>query len=243
MVDILWAASLPYFMRWTVLIALTFLLSVVARAQEAAQDRSSQPRDQLPATTAEPDNIQAYAPAEPIEEEGPTEADRGPAQRPFILATGIDTLDTEENPPRVGNLPAEKLALDPKVKVLVIHDVQNDSTYKGASNHALLYEIKYINWGAVTAGQLEARRGHYFTISWVNHGPRADFTAQFQYREVKSREVVRTLVQAMPEVKGTVRSYFGVVGKAYKTYGPVASWRFSILRDGKVVAQTKSYVW
>jgi hypothetical protein len=134
------------------------------------------------------------------------------------------------------------VALDKKIRISLIHDVDNDGSYKTASNHALQFEIKYINWGAVTAEQLEARRGHYFTISWVNDGPRANFTARFEYREVKSKEIVRTLVEPMNNVKGTVRSYFGVVGKAYLAYGPVASWRFSILKDNVVVAQTRSFV-
>ncbi len=60
---------------------------------------------------------------------------------------------------------------------------------------------------------------------------------------MKSKEIVRTIVQPMKHVAGTVRSYFGVVGKAYKTYGPVASWRLSILKDNVVVAETKSFVW
>ena len=54
---------------------------------------------------------------------------------------------------------------------------------------------------------------------------------------------MRTLVQAMPQVHGATRSYFGVVDKAYLAYGPVCSWRFSIFKGDTVVAQTRSFVW
>jgi hypothetical protein len=230
-------------MRWTVIILLTVSLSVLASAQETTEDSSPQPRHQLPGATAEPDNAHGYAPPQAVEGEGPSAADRGPAQRPFTLATETDTLADGDNPPTIENLPVDKQALDRRIRIAKIHDVENDSTYKFADNQALQFEIKYINWGAVTAEQLQARHGHYFTISWTNHGPVADFTARFQYREVKSKEIVRTLVEPMPHVRGTVRSYFGVVGKAYKAYGPVASWRFSILKGDTVVAETKSYIW
>ena len=233
---------LPYFMRWAVFIALTLSLPAIAVAQEPA-DSHAKSKNSLPSSTAEPDNVQAYAPPEPIEQEGPTSSDRGPAQRPFVLATQTDKLALEDNPPVVGNLPVDKIALDRRVKIPLIHDVQDDGDYKGADNHAMNFEIKYINWGAVTAEQMLARRGHYFTITWANHGPRADFTARFQYREVKSKEIVRTLVQPMPHVGGTVRSYFGVVGRAYQAYGPVASWRFTILQGDTVVAEAKSFIW
>ena len=222
---------------------MAFLLPATALAQEPSQNNSPQPRDQLPSATAEPDNVQAYAPPAASEEEGPTSADRGPAQRPFVLVSQPDDLASQDDPPRVGNLPPETLDIDKRIKTLLIHDVQNDSEYKGAENHALLFEIKYINWGAVTQEQLLARRGHYFTISWANHGPATDFTARFQYRQVKSQEIVRTMEQPMPQVKGTVRSYFGVVGKAYLAYGPISSWRFTILKGDTVVAEAKSFIW
>jgi hypothetical protein len=218
-------------------------LSAAARAQETTQDSSPQPRHQLPGATAEPDNVGGYAPPQAGEQEGPSAADRGPAQRPFVLVSDTDALADEDNPPTVENLPADKVALDRRIKIAKIHDVENDSSYRSADNQALRFEIKYINWGAVTAEQLEARRGHYFTISWANHGPAADFTVKFQYREVKSKEIVRTLVEPMTHVSGTVRSYFGVVGKAYQAYGPVASWRLSILKGDTVVAETRSYIW
>ena len=119
----------------------------------------------------------------------------------------------------------------------------DDGPNGGGDNHALQYEVTYLNWGAVTNEQLLARRGHYFTITWDNDGPKDDFTARFEYREVKSKEIVRTLTQDMKRVSGSVRSYFAVTDKAYLAYGPVVSWRFTILKGDTVVAQTHSFIW
>jgi hypothetical protein len=230
-------------MRGIVFSALALLAPTVALSQESAESKSPQPRNQLPAATAEPENAKAYAPPAAPEETGPTEEDRGPAQRHFIIASQPDDMALEDNPPAVGYLPPEKVALDKRIRVDLIHDVEDGSSSKGMANHAIRFEIEYINWGAVTAEQLAARRGHYFTISWTNAGPRDNFTARFQYRQVKSKGIVRVLEEPMPNVRGTVRSYFAVVSKAFLLYGPVASWRFAILRGDTVVAETKSFIW
>jgi hypothetical protein len=228
--------------------ALLPLTALLAATPVLAQDAGAPPKrtktpTSLPAPKAEPENAGAYgAPVGPTPV-GPTSADRGPAQKYFVLASEPDNVaETQVADNKFMSAP-EKTALDQRIKVPLIHDIQNDSGYSGMDNHALEYELEYLNWGAVTQEQMQARRGHYFTITWVNKGPKADFTARFEYRQVKSQEVVRTLMQPMAQVHGAVRSYFGVVGKAYQAYGPVCSWRFSILKGDTVVAQTRSFVW
>jgi hypothetical protein len=224
-------------MRWIAFIALAiFLPGASAFAQKAVQ---------LPTPTAEPENSAAYGSVISPEEDGPTAADIGPVQKHFVLASQLDQAELTENSDNASLALAknEKTALDKRISVHKIHDVQDDSSYQGAGNPALDYEIQYINWGAVTSSQIQARRGHYFTISWANHGPMADFTARFQYRQVNSKEIIRTLTQKMPQVAGTTRSYFAVVSHAYIAYGPVCSWRFTILKGDTVVAEAKSYIW
>jgi hypothetical protein len=198
---------------------------------------------QLPASTAEPANPQAYARPLPRAKEGPSEADIGPVLKHFVRASARDDLAETQNADNASLVSHEKTAIDKRISVPLIHDVQNDGAYSGADNDALRYEITYLNWGAVTQEQLMARRGHYFTITWDNDGPKADFTARFEYRETRSKEIVRTLTQNMPRVSGTVRSYFAVVNQAYLAYGPVVSWRFTILKGDTVVAEEKSFIW
>lgn len=233
-------------MRWTALFALIALgglcLSGPAFAQ-TAPPKSTKTPTQLPTPKAEPENPQAYAPPLPPEQEGPSAADVGPVQKHFVRASTTDDLASTENEDNAALALHEKIALDKRISIPLIHDVQNDGSYKSFSNQALAFEIQYLNWGAVTQEQLQARRGHYFTNTWVNDGPPADFTARFEYRQVKSKEIVRTLTEDMPHVSGTTRSYFAVVDKAYLAYGPVCSWRFTILKGDTVVAEAKSFIW
>jgi len=239
-------------MRWTPLIALAaFLTGATAFAQTESQNNAPPKLVKTPTSVtppkAEPENGGAYGAPVAEPKEGPTAADIGPAQKHFIRASETDHLAEVPNADDAYDNASlkihEKIALDKRISIPLIHDVQNDGPQSSADNDALQYEVKYLNWGAVTQEQLLARRGHYFTITWDNDGPKADFTARFQYREVKSKEIIRTLTQNMPGVSGAVRSYFAVVSQAYLTYGPVVSWRFTVLKGDTIVAEAKSYIW
>jgi hypothetical protein len=196
----------------------------------------------LPTPKAEPAN-DAYGAPVMHEPSGPSEMEVGPVQRHFVRASTLDTVPVNDDLYNNKALKAtEKTALDKRISVPLIHDVQNDGAIANG-NQAMQYELTYLNWGAITDAQRDARRGHYFTITWKNRGPADDFTARFQYRETKSQEVVRTLTQPMTHVHGATRSYFAVTGLAYLTYGPIVSWRFTILKGDTVVAEAKSFIW
>jgi len=225
---------------------LKVFLALVALPVCAAEtdNRSKQvPIDHLTTPVAEPIDGGFYAPPPNPVDDGPTPQDIGPVQKHFALASQLDT-DAEAANPRTANTPEpEPLALDKRIRVPLVHDVQNDSSFRSGNNDSLLYELKYLNWGAVTREQLRAREGQYFTITVANGGPVSDLMMRFEYRQVKSKQVVRTLVQEKKKVDGTVRAYFGVVNHAYLAYGPVSAWRFTVLRGGTVVAEAKSFLW
>jgi hypothetical protein len=234
-------------MRWTPLIALTALLPL-APAFAQTDSLTAPPKvvktpTSLPPARAEPANGESYPLVKPDYVAQPSAADVGPAQKHFIRASKLDDLAETQNDDNASLAIHEKIALDRRISVPKIHDVQDDGPSSGGDNTAMRYEVTYLNWGAVTNAQFNARRGHYFTITWDNDGPKADFTARFEYREVKSKEVVRTLIQKMPAVDGAVRSYFAVVDQAYMAYGPVVSWRFTVLKGDTVVAEAKSFIW
>jgi hypothetical protein len=254
-IDIKPATSLSCSMRWTPFIALAaFLPAVSALAQ--TEEQTAPPKlvktpTQLATPKAEPANPGAYGPPVAPEAEPPSAADVGPVQKHFVRASATDDLVALALTPNGDDawdnaaLKAthEKTALDKRISVPLIHDVLNDGPNSGGDNTVLRYEVTYLNWGAVTNEQLLARRGHYFTITWDNDGPKADFTTKFEYREVRSKEIIRTLTQRMPGVSGAARSYFAVVDKAYQAYGPVVSWRFTVLKGDTVVAEAKSFIW
>jgi len=225
-------------------VALVLLTALPLFATDATDTHSQVPIDHLPTPVAEPSDASAYAPPmADLSEDGPTAADVGPAQKPFVMASQIDNLANDPNAPITNTIPNEVIALDKRIQIPVVHDVQDDSSYKGGQNDSLLFEIKYLNWGAITGEQFKARQGQYFTITFVNDGPRSDFTTLFEYRQVKTKAVVRSLSQDRLHVHGAARAYFAVVNHAYLTYGPVSAWRFTVRHGNTVVAEAKSFLW
>ena len=166
----------------------------------------------------------------------------GKVERRFVRASQLDTPEQAANPVVISTLPPEKVALDKRI-FMTLHDVENNPFAPAVGDDALRYELTYLNWGANSSSQLKARQGHYFTVTVVNRGPRADLNVLFQYRQSVSREVVRSLSSVLPQAHGATRAYFAVVNKAFATYGAISSWRISVFRGDTVVAQLRSFIW
>jgi hypothetical protein len=139
------------------------------------------------------------------------------------------------------NLPVE---LDPKVRIAKVYDFLNDreKTPTGG-NRAIEQEFKYFNHGAVTKEQLRQRRGYYFIVSWANEGEAADFQIRFDFRQRHTRDQVRTLEIPARQARGSQKVRFSVTGDAYEEAGPITSWRVSIVKQGRIVAQQTSFIW
>jgi hypothetical protein len=66
---------------------------------------------------------------------------------------------------------------------------------------------------------------------------------RFDYRQAKTRDKVHTMEIPYKDVRGTYKGTFSVTGDAYADRGKILSWRVSVVRDGLIVAQSKSFVW
>jgi len=142
------------------------------------------------------------------------------------------------------------VALDEAVSLNKIYTYLNDSTRGKLSknlpppeNAMLQYEPKYWNHGAITAKEIQARQGNIFVINWNNDGEPADFTVRLDYRQASTRERVMTKTEEYKNFDGYEKTVIKVVGDDYLRGGVVNYWRISIVRDGKIVAQEKSFIW
>lgn len=151
--------------------------------------------------------------------------------------------DTNAVPAPQTAKPAPSPDLDSHFKITKVYTWENGPKAVKEKNVALEFEKQYWTYGAVTEADEKAKEGHYYVISWKNSGPPADIVARFEYRQVKSKDIVRTLTLTYPAAKGGRRSEFQVIGDAYQMYGPVSSWKFSLLKADKVVAEEKSFIW
>jgi hypothetical protein len=143
------------------------------------------------------------------------------------------------------DLPVEQ---DESVSLNKIYTYLNDSNPRRKAppppdNQMMLYEPKYWDHGAVLAKDRLDRQGNIFVINWQNDGEPSDFTVRLDYRQAMTRERVMTKTQEYKNFDGYEKTVLQVTGDEYLRGGVVHSWRISIVRDGKIVAQKKSFIW
>lgn len=133
---------------------------------------------------------------------------------------------------------------DSQVRIRKVYDFLNDPQKTSAGRSpSLAYEFKYFDHGAITAAQRRSRQGQYFIVTWSNNGPAEDMILRLDYRQSVSRDKVNTLEIPYKQARGTFKGTFSVTGDQYFDFGDVHSWRISLVRNGRIIAQERSFVW
>ena len=168
-----------------------------------------------------------------------------PDFRPAQIAPTTNVVvpaDSASRPPdgMTSDLP---VALDESVSLNKIYTFRNDRSLKTTGNPMLDFEKKYWDHGAILKKDIEGKQGNIFVINWQNDGSPNDFTVRLDYRQANTRERVMTKVERYENFDGYEKTVIKVVGDDYLRGGVVNSWRISIVRDGKIVAEEKSFIW
>ena len=156
----------------------------------------------------------------------------------------VSPVASADRPP--DGMPSDlPVALDESVSLNKIYTYRNDLKIKqkATGNPMLDYESKYWDHGAILSKDIQHRQGNIFVINWNNDGEPADFMVRLDYRQANTRERVMTKVERYQNFDGYEKTVIKVVGDDYLRGGVVNSWRISIVRDGKIVAQEKSFIW
>lgn len=133
---------------------------------------------------------------------------------------------------------------DSDVRIRKIYEFLNDpEVTKTGKDRSLEYEFKYFNHGAITKAQRYNREGQYYIVTWTNKGAPADYELRIDYRQAKTRDKINTVTIPYPNAKGTFKGTFSITGDNYYLNGSILSWRISVVRNGVIVAQNKSFVW
>ena len=96
--------------------------------------------------------------------------------------------------------------------------------------------------GAVEAVEIVERYGNYFTIFWKSE-TKAPATVRLEYRQGSTGLKVhqQEVVVAQPKRRNVTK--LEVTGSDYQRDGKVTQWKASIVENGTVVAEYKSYLW
>ena len=114
-------------------------------------------------------------------------------------------------------------------------DENNDLMVRG--------EVQRFLHGAVTQEERLQKVGQYYHLIWKQRADKArNVEFLFEYLQAGSGSSVKRMTQ-----KGTVISqadaYFTITGHDYQKNGRVLAWRASVMREGKVIATKRSYLW
>ena len=157
--------------------------------------------------------------------------------------TNMVTPSTATTRPPDGMTSDLPVSLDESVSLNKIYTFRNDPLVRRTGNPMLDFEKKYWDHGAILKKDVEGRQGNIFVINWQNDGAPADLTIRLDYRQANTRERVMTKTEEYKNFDGYEKTVIQVVGDDYLRGGVVNSWRISIVRDGKIIAQEKSFIW
>lgn len=107
---------------------------------------------------------------------------------------------------------------------------------------SIRFERQYRLFGAVTKLDQRERFGNYFDFFWRARRP-ANLTMRLEYRQEKLHAHVQAQEISYPNAHGSYKTEFKVVGDDYLDDGRVTAWRCLLIENGRIVAETHSYMW
>ncbi|HYR21959.1 MAG TPA: hypothetical protein VEP30_03415 [Chthoniobacterales bacterium] len=107
---------------------------------------------------------------------------------------------------------------------------------------SIRFERQYRLFGAVTKLDQRERIGNYFDFFWKARRS-ADLTVRLEYRQEKLHAHVQAQEISYSNARGSYKTEFKVVGDDYFDDGRVTAWRCLLIENGRIVAETHSYMW
>jgi hypothetical protein len=106
------------------------------------------------------------------------------------------------------------------------------------------FERRYLVWGAINSADYLAREGKYFTIFWKVKDRSSGVKVRMEYlQSMTGRKVHVQEVAVDQPCRGNNAADFQVIGTDYHKNGDVLAWKATILRDGVVLAERRSFLW
>lgn len=129
-------------------------------------------------------------------------------------------------------------------KVKYYHLKDKDARTESYSIDPMIrFERQHLFHGAVTEEQRHERLGHYYTLSWNAPATRSPVTVRFEYRQSRTGERVLTFDQVVTKVREKNKTALRITGESYHRDGRVVAWQATLLQDGRVLDQTRSFLW
>jgi hypothetical protein len=123
-----------------------------------------------------------------------------------------------------------------------IGDVAPSKAKTAGQDASITFERQYRLFGAVTKLDQHQRFGDYFDFFWRARRP-ADLTVRLEYRQENLHAHVQAQEISYSNVHGSHKTEFKVIGDDYFDGGRVIAWRCSLIENGRIVAENRSFMW
>ena len=123
-----------------------------------------------------------------------------------------------------------------------ISDVGPSKSTTAGQDASITFERQYRLFGAVTKLDQHQRFGDYFDFFWRARRP-ADLTVRLEYRQENLHAHVQAQEISYASVHGRHKTEFKVIGDDYFDGGRVIAWRCSLIENGRIVAENRSFMW
>lgn len=105
------------------------------------------------------------------------------------------------------------------------------------------FEYRRKVYGAVHSRDYAERYGNYFTVHWRTARCDLPVTIRLQYRQAKTGPKIFAEEQIVETPTQTNTTNFEIIGDDYFSRGAVTQWKATIVQDGAVVDEFKSFLW
>ena len=105
------------------------------------------------------------------------------------------------------------------------------------------FEYRRKIYGAVDRADYFERHGNYFTIHWKTENRTLPVTVRLQYRQSKTGPKIFAEDKVVNAPKRANTTHFEIIGDNYAQRGSVTQWKASIIQEGVVVDEYKSFLW
>lgn len=126
-----------------------------------------------------------------------------------------------------------------KVKYFHLDPTNQVRTY----DRMISFDQSYYRHGAVNNEQLLEKTGHYYSVFWRTDDRSAEAQVRMDYRHQSTGPKVYSFEVDVDEIRRRNVTKFAVVGTDYQTLGPVTAWKITLLINGEVAGENKSFLW
>lgn len=119
----------------------------------------------------------------------------------------------------------------------------NNASWVSTTDPMIQFEKTRHLYGAIDSEDYQERFGNYYTVFWKTDQPEVPATIRLDYRQAKTGPKILTkeVTVASPKAKNATK--FEVLGDEYETNGPVTQWKASIIQNGNVITEYRSFLW